>query len=110
MAARMLTSNQKVDHITPVLASLHWVPVKVRADFKVLLLTYMDLLLPISPIWFCRTYLQVRYGHKTQASLLFLEFLRKQLGAGLSPIEINFYGMVCRSMLEMQTRFQPLSI
>ena len=81
-------------HITPVLASLHWLPVKARADFKVLL----GLLLPISLIWSCRTYLHVRYGHKTQASYLSLDFLSKQLEAGLSPIELHFYGMACLPM------------
>ena len=30
----------------------------------------MGLLLPISLIWSCRTYLHVRYGHKTQASYI----------------------------------------
>ena len=39
-AARILTRTKKFDHINPVLASLHWLPVKARADFKVLLLTY----------------------------------------------------------------------
>ena len=99
-AARILTRTQTFDHITPVLASLHWLPVKARADFKVLLLTYkryIDFLLPVSPIWSCRTYLHVRYGHKTQASQLSLEFLSKQLEAGLSTIELAFYGMVCLS-------------
>ena len=38
-AARILTRTPKFDQITPVLASLHWLPVKARADFKVLLLT-----------------------------------------------------------------------
>uniref|UniRef100_A0A8C7IHH4 Reverse transcriptase domain-containing protein n=1 Tax=Oncorhynchus kisutch TaxID=8019 RepID=A0A8C7IHH4_ONCKI len=42
-AARILTRTKKCDHITPVLASLHWLPVKARADFKVLLLTYKAL-------------------------------------------------------------------
>ena len=56
---------------------------------------YNGLLLPIFPIWSCRTYLHVRYGHKTQASLLSLS---NQLEVGLSPIELNFYGMVCLSM------------
>ncbi len=37
-AACILTSSSKYDHISPVLASLQ--PVQVRADFKVLLLTY----------------------------------------------------------------------
>ena len=39
-AARILTRTRKFDHITPVLASLHWLPINARADFKVLLLTY----------------------------------------------------------------------
>ena len=43
MAARILTRTKKYDHITPVLASLHWFPVKARADYKVLLLTYKAL-------------------------------------------------------------------
>ncbi|CDQ73217.1 unnamed protein product [Oncorhynchus mykiss] len=42
-AARILTRTKKIDHITPVQASLHWLPVKARADFKVLLLTYKEL-------------------------------------------------------------------
>ena len=42
-AARILTRTKKLDHITPVLASLHWLPVKARADFKILLLTYKAL-------------------------------------------------------------------
>ncbi|TWW74321.1 hypothetical protein D4764_14G0003220 [Takifugu flavidus] len=39
-AARVLTGIDKRDHITPVLASLHWLPVKFRINVKTLLLTY----------------------------------------------------------------------
>ena len=42
-AAGILTRTKTFDHITPVLASLHWLHVKARADFKVLLLTYKAL-------------------------------------------------------------------
>ena len=31
----VLTNTQKVDHITPVLRSLHWLPVCQRTDFKI---------------------------------------------------------------------------
>ncbi|XP_068571421.1 uncharacterized protein [Cebidichthys violaceus] len=59
-AARVLTKTKKVDHITPVLRSLHWLPVQQRIDFKILLLVYKalnglgpkyisDLLLPYVP-------------------------------------------------------------
>ncbi len=36
-AARILTRTRKSGHITPVLRSLHWLPVTFRIDFKVLL-------------------------------------------------------------------------
>ena len=38
-AARVLTRTSRRDHITPILASLHWLPVKSRIEFKILLLT-----------------------------------------------------------------------
>ena len=39
-AARLLTKTRRREHITPVLAELHWLPVSYRVDFKVLLLVY----------------------------------------------------------------------
>ena len=40
IAARIVTRCDRRDHITPVLKSLHWLPVKYRIDFKILLLVY----------------------------------------------------------------------
>ena len=42
-AARVLTDTRKVDHITPVLRSLHWLPVCQIIDFKILLLVFKSL-------------------------------------------------------------------
>uniref|UniRef100_A0A672PSU0 AIG1-type G domain-containing protein n=1 Tax=Sinocyclocheilus grahami TaxID=75366 RepID=A0A672PSU0_SINGR len=42
-AAGILTRTRKSEHITPVLRSLHWLPVIFRIDFKVLLLVYKSL-------------------------------------------------------------------
>ena len=42
-AARLLTGTGRREHITPVLASLHWLPVEFRVQFKILLLTYKAL-------------------------------------------------------------------
>ena len=39
-AARVLTRTRGREHITPVLRSLHWLPVCFRIDFKVLLLVF----------------------------------------------------------------------
>lgn len=42
-AARLLTGTRRRQHITPILASLHWLPVKFRIEFKILVLTYKAL-------------------------------------------------------------------
>lgn len=39
-ASRMLTKTKKREHITPVLATLHWLPVYFRTDLKVPLLAH----------------------------------------------------------------------
>ena len=42
-AARLLMSCKKFDHITPVLINVHWLPVRYRINFKILLLTFKAL-------------------------------------------------------------------
>ena len=39
-AARIVSLSPKRNHITPILRSLHWLPVKDRIKFKILLLTF----------------------------------------------------------------------
>ncbi len=42
-AARVLTRTKTHDHISPVLSTLHWLPVKHCIYFKILLITYKAL-------------------------------------------------------------------
>ena len=42
-AARLLTGTKKTEHISPVLAQLHWLPVKYRIYFKTLLFVFKAL-------------------------------------------------------------------
>ena len=42
-AARILTKTRRREHITPVLAGLHWLPVSFRIDFKILLTVFKAL-------------------------------------------------------------------
>ncbi len=42
-AARLLTGTRKKDHISPILASLHWLAVKFRIDFKIAVYVYKAL-------------------------------------------------------------------
>ena len=38
--ARVVTNTRRAEHIHPVLASLHWLPIKCRIDYKVATLVY----------------------------------------------------------------------
>ena len=42
-AARLIAGLKKKDHITPTLVKLHWLPVKYRILYKLLLLTFKSL-------------------------------------------------------------------
>uniref|UniRef100_A0A3B3BYA6 Reverse transcriptase domain-containing protein n=1 Tax=Oryzias melastigma TaxID=30732 RepID=A0A3B3BYA6_ORYME len=42
-AARVLVGARKRDHITPILATLHWLPVNFRIHFKILLFVFKSL-------------------------------------------------------------------
>uniref|UniRef100_A0A8K9ULD5 Reverse transcriptase domain-containing protein n=1 Tax=Oncorhynchus mykiss TaxID=8022 RepID=A0A8K9ULD5_ONCMY len=83
-AARILTRTKKFDHITPVLASLHWLPVKARADFKVLLLTYKALhgLAPIYLSDLVLPYIPTRTLRSQDAGLLIVPRIFKQTAGG----------------------------
>ncbi len=39
-AARVLPRTRKYDHISPVMSTLHWLPIKHRIDLQILLITY----------------------------------------------------------------------
>ena len=43
-AARLIYGAKKQDHITPILKRLHWLPVRARIDYKILLITFHNYL------------------------------------------------------------------
>ena len=43
--ARVVTGARKRDHIIPILANLHWLPISARIDYKIALITYKSLVL-----------------------------------------------------------------
>ena len=42
-AAKLIEKKKKYDHVTETLIKLHWLPIKARIDFKILLLTWKGL-------------------------------------------------------------------
>ena len=66
LAVRIVSWTPKYDHITPFLKSLHWLPVKGRILFKILLLMhksvnckvppyFFDMVLTCQPSWILRS-------------------------------------------------------
>lgn len=51
-AARLVSRSRRCDHITPVLRSLHWLPVDKRIQYKVLLMVYKTLYNHTPPVYF----------------------------------------------------------
>jgi hypothetical protein len=51
-AARLVTRTKLRDHITPVLRTLHWLPVRQRITFKILLIVY-KIVNQIAPAYLC---------------------------------------------------------
>ncbi len=43
VAARLLTGSHKYHHISPILTSLHWLPVKQRIKFNILVFVFKAL-------------------------------------------------------------------
>ena len=39
-AARLVTNTPRICHITPIWEDLHWLPIKYRIEFKIVLLTF----------------------------------------------------------------------
>ena len=91
-AARIITKWRKYDHITPVLVDLHWLPVKQKIDFKILLLTYKalnglapaymrELLIPYSP----KRTLRSTENHLLTPPRCRLEYFGKRSFAAAAP-------------------------
>lgn len=82
-AARILSGNRTGDHITPVLESLHWLPIRFRVDFKILMLTYKALhgLTPLYITELLTPYTPVRDLRSSEAGLLIVPNTRlKSMG------------------------------
>ncbi len=61
-AARLLTGTRKFQHITPILTTLQWLPVKLRVEYKILTLVFKALnnLAPIYLTELLQTHKSVR--------------------------------------------------
>ena len=80
-AARILTGTSKYDHITPVLQHLHWLPVKQRIKFKMMVLIYKSLnnTAPRYLSDLIQPYVPIRSLRSGDKDLLHVPFTKSQL-------------------------------
>lgn len=71
-AARLICNVNKFDHITPTLVKLHWLPVRYRINFKILLITFQVIhgLAPkyLSELLTCKT--KCKYNTRSTGEIL----------------------------------------
>ena len=83
-AVRILSRTRRFEHISPVSASLHWLPVKFRIDYKILLLPFKPLhgLAPLYLNYLLLTYTPLRMLCSQGAGLLVIPRIAKSTIGG----------------------------
>ena len=80
-AARLLAGANRRDHVTPLLESLHWLPIEQRIRFKILLLVFKAVN-DIGPKYLCdlfSNYVPSRSLRSENQTLLVVPFTRSSL-------------------------------
>ncbi len=82
--ARVLTSSRKYYHIIPILQSLHWLPIKFRISYKILLLAYkaLNCLAPAYLTRFLSRYNPTRSLRSQNSELLVVPRIAKSTKGG----------------------------
>ena len=82
-AARLVTRTKKFESISPILRALHWLPIRSRIAFKILLLTY-QCFHEMAPSYLSELLVRYEPGRS-------LRSLQRDLYV-VPPISTNFYG------------------
>ena len=69
--ARLIYNTRKYDHIQPVLKRLHWLPVKQRITFKLLLITYKAVH-GLAPQYMCELVQMKQFGRELRSTNQYL--------------------------------------
>ena len=81
-AARLVTRTKKFESISPILRALHWLPIRSRIAFKILLLTYC--FHEMAPSYLSELLVRYEPGRSLRSSQRDLYVV--------PPILTNFYG------------------
>ena len=111
-AARIVTRTKIGDHITPVLKSLHWLPVVQRCAFKTALLTF-KVIHGLAPSYLCEL---IRY-HSTSRDLrsindVMLDVPKSKscIGSHAFVFLLQNFGIACLMMCIHVSLLPPLNL
>ncbi len=109
-AARVLTRTRKYDLSSPVLSTLHWLPIKHRIHFKILLITYKALN-GLAPQYLCELlshYSPSRLLRSQNSGHLIIRRISKSTAGGrsFSYLAPKFWNNLPNTVLETDTLCQ----
>ena len=102
-AARLISNKTKFQHISPVMKDLHWLPIKKRIEYKILVLTF-KCVHNLAPV-----YLTEHLHNRTNKELELIirvfwlyQRLKSQLSVGeVSASQHLFFGTSCLTTSDM---------
>ena len=88
--ARLIFREQKFCHVTPLISELHWLPIKYRIEFKILLITFkiLNFLAPTYLSSLISLRLPSKYNLRNSSDNLLLSYPRFKLWNAL-PFDIR---------------------
>ena len=113
-AARLVTRTRFHDHITPVLQKLHWLPVRYRIMYKILILTY-KCIHGLAPLYLqeliqeCKPTRNLRSSSKLNLISATVSILTYMVVAHFIKLQLN-YGTIFPCMSKVVELYPYLSL
>ena len=111
--ARLICRAKQLDHVQPILQSLHWLPIRAQIQYKISTLCF-NVITGTGPhaspnFSICTLSLEISVPQQTQAFSRFLILIPKHLVRDHSHMSVPIPGMVCHTLstiLDSQTSFR----
>ncbi len=89
MAAKLIFQQPKFSHNTPLLIQLHWLPVKFRIRFKLLILTFKGVH-KIAPQYICDMFVirSNRYASRSSTSIQDIDFVNGYVNSEIESSQV----------------------
>ena len=91
MAAKLIFRQPKFSHVSPLLIELHWLPVKYRIQFKLLILTYKGLH-HLAPQYICDMFVvkSNRYSYRSSTAIEDITFVNGDIQDHIQSSQILY--------------------